>query len=147
MYPADLEKFARKLSSEAHTVVEETGTNMLYLMFGFLEFYDSEDSDRPLLAPLISMPVSLDKGALDHESRTYHYDVSYSGEDVVENFTLREKLKQEFRLQLPEFDEEDTPASYFAKIEQAVSRRRNWKVRRRLSIGCWRRYKAASIRR
>ena len=135
MYPADLEKFARKLSSEAHTVVEETGTNMLYLMFGFLEFYDSEDSDRPLLAPLISMPVSLDKGALDHESRTYPYDVSYSGEDVVENFTLREKLKQEFRLQLPEFDEEDTPASYFAKIEQAVSRRRNWKVRRRLSIG------------
>ena len=133
-YPADLEKFLRKIATEARTVIEETGTNMLYLMFGFLEFFDSEDSDKPCLAPLISMPVSLVRGALDQDSRTYRYDLSYSGEDIVENFTLREKLKQD-HLELPELDPEESPGSYFAKIQAAVSKRKNWRVRRRLSLG------------
>ena len=134
-YPTDLEKFLRKLATEARTVVEETGTNMLYLMFGFLEFYDSEDSQKACLAPLISMPANLTKGTLNQESRTYSYDLTYSGEDIVENFTLREKLRQEFRLELPELDPEDSPECYFEKIQAAVSKRRNWCVRRRLSLG------------
>lgn len=134
-YPGDLEKFARKLATEARTVIEETGTNMLYLMFGFLEYYDSDDSDKAVFAPLISMPVSLTRGMLDQDSRTYRYDLTYSGEDVQENFTLCEKLKQEFRLDLPKLDEEDTPESYFAKIQTAVSKRSRWRVRKRLSLG------------
>lgn len=134
-YPADLERWVRKVSSEARTVVEETGTNMLYLMFGFLEYFDSEDSDKAVHAPLLSMPVNLARGRLDEESRTYLYELSYSGEDIAENFTLREKLRQQFRLELPELTEEDTPEDYFAKIQAAVSKRKNWTVKRRLSLG------------
>lgn len=134
-YPADLERGVRKISSEARTVIEETGTNMLYLMFGFMEYFDSEDSEKPVLAPLLSMPVNLVRGKLDEESRTYLYELSHSGEDIAENFTLREKLRQQFRLELPELGEEDTPEDYFTKIQAAVSKRLNWKVRRRLSLG------------
>lgn len=54
LYPADLERQLRKIAGEAKTAIEETGTNMLFC-FGFLRFYDSEDSDRPMLAPLISL--------------------------------------------------------------------------------------------
>jgi hypothetical protein len=135
LYPADLEKLVRKVSTEARTVVEETGTNMLYLMFGFLEYFDSDDSDKPVLAPLLSMPVSLARGTLDNDSRTYLYDVTYSGQDIAENFTLREKFKQQFTLQLPELGEEDTPEMYFTKVQEAVSKRSRWAVRRRLSLG------------
>ncbi|UJW79447.1 DUF4011 domain-containing protein [Hydrogenophaga sp. SL48] len=134
-YPADLEKGVRKISSEARTVIEETGTNMLYLMFGFLEYFDSEDSEKAVHAPLLSMPVNLVRGKLDDESRTYLYELSHSGEDIAENFTLREKFRQQFRLELPELGEEDTPEDYFSKIQAAVSKRRNWTVRRRLSLG------------
>jgi len=134
-YPADLERMTRKVASEARTVIEETGTNMLYLMFGFLEYYDSEDSEKAVLAPLLSVPVNLLRGRVDADSRTYLYEVSQSGEDIAENFTLREKLRQQFRLELPSLDEEDTPEIYFAKIQAAVSKRRNWGVRRRLSLG------------
>jgi very-short-patch-repair endonuclease len=134
-YPADLERIARKVASEARTVIEETGTNMLYLVFGFLEYYDSEDSDKAVQAPLLSMPVTLARAALDNESRTYTYELSYSGEDIAENFTLREKLRQQFRLELPDLGEDDTPESYFSKIQEAVSKRRNWMVKRRLSLG------------
>jgi len=134
-YPADLERMMRKVSTEARTVIEETGTNMLYLMFGFLEYFDSDDSEKAVHAPLLSVPITLNRGNIDPESRTYTYEVAYSGEDIAENFTLREKLRQQFRLEFPELDEEDTPEDYFRKIQAAVSKRKNWTVRRRLSLG------------
>lgn len=134
-YPEDLERWSKKISTEARIVVEETGTNMLYLMFGFLEYFDSEDSEKAIHAPLLSMPVNLVRGRIDEESRTYLYELIYSGEDIAENFTLREKLRQQFRLELPGLDEEDSPEEYFAKIQAAVSKRKNWCVKRRLSLG------------
>ncbi|MBL8343961.1 MAG: DUF4011 domain-containing protein [Rubrivivax sp.] len=133
-YPADLERMARKISSEARTVVEETGTNMLYLMFGFLEYYDREDSESPALAPLLSMPINLARGPLDSESRTYTYEVTYSGEDILENFTLREKLRQH-HLVLPDLSEEDSPRFYLNKIKAAIAKQPKWAVRWRLSLG------------
>ena len=134
-YPADLERMMRKVSTEARTVIEETGTNMLYLMFGFLEYFDSDDSEKAVHAPLLSVPVTLTRGNIDTESRTYTYELAYSGEDIAENFTLREKLRQQFRLAFPELEEEESPEDYFKKIQAAVAKRKNWTVKRRLSLG------------
>lgn len=135
LYPQDLEKLCRKTASEARTVIEETGSNMLYLIFGFLEFYDSDNSERPLLAPLISVPVTLEKGGVDANTRTYQYSILYSGEDTHENQTLREKLSKDFLLQMPTFDEDDEPRTYFSKIEKAIETKNRWKVRYQLTLG------------
>lgn len=134
-YPADLDKQLRKISSEARTVIEETGTNMLYLMFGFLEFYDSDESERSLFAPLLSVPAALTRGNIDPDTRAYQYSLAYTGEDISENQTLREKLKQDFRLNLPVMLDEDTPEQYFDKISQAIRTKKRWKVRRQLTLG------------
>ncbi len=134
-YPVDLDKLCRKLSSEARTIIEETGTNMLHMVFGFLEFYEREDSDKPMLAPLLAVPVTLEKGTIDHDTRTYQYSIVYSGEDVHTNQTLREKLNRDFLFQLPEFEEEDEPSTYFEKIQQAVQKIKRWKVRYQLTLG------------
>ena len=134
-YPADLERMMRKISAEARTVVEETGTNMLYLMFGFLEYFDSDESEKAVHAPLLSIPISINRANIDPDSRTYLYEITYSGEDVAENFTLREKLRQQFRLELPELGDEETPEEYFKNIQMAVAKRKNWTVKRRLSLG------------
>ena len=134
-YPAELDKLSRKLSSESRTIIEETGTNMLYLVFGFLELYDKEDSETPMLAPLLAIPVSISKGGIDPETRTYQYSLTCSGEDIHENQTLREKLSQDFGLQLPEFDEDDEPGTYFEKIQTAFRNKKRWKVRYQLTLG------------
>jgi transcription elongation GreA/GreB family factor len=134
LYPAELERQARKTAGEAKTAIEETGTNMLFLVFGFLEFYDSEDSDRPMVAPLLSLPVSLIRGGIDKDTRTYEYAVSHNGEDLAENHTLREKLRRDLMLNLPDFGEEDEPEKYFARIENAVRNKRRWKVRRQITL-------------
>lgn len=135
LYPADLERQLRKISGEAKTAVEETGTNMLFLVFGFLEFYDSDDSEKPLLSPLLSLPVALSRGLIDEETRTYQYTVQHNGEDLAENQTLREKLRRDFMLSLPEFGEEDQPEAYFARIEKTIKNKRRWKVRRQITLG------------
>ena len=97
-YPAELDKLCRKINSDARTIIEETGTNMLYLVFGFLEFNDREDSEKMLLAPLLAVPISLIKGAIDRVTRTYQYSIAYSGDDIHENQTLRERLSRDFSL-------------------------------------------------
>lgn len=134
-YPAELERQLRKIANEAKSAIEETGSNMLFLVFGFLEFYDSEDSERPMLAPLLSLPVELIRGDIDRETRTYQYTVQHNGEDLAENHTLRERLRRDFMLSLPEFGEEEQPETYFVNVEQAIRTKRRWKVRRQITLG------------
>lgn len=134
-YPQDLDKICRKIASEARTVIEETGTNMLFLIFGFLEFYDSDDSEKPIYAPLLAVPVTLNRGAIDPITRTYLYSINYSGEDVHSNQTLNEKMKQNFTLNLPEYSDEEEIGEYFTAISQAVKNKNRWRVRYQLTLG------------
>ncbi|WP_165922943.1 DUF4011 domain-containing protein [Sulfurirhabdus autotrophica] len=134
-YPAELDKLCRKLASEARTVIEETGTNMLYLVFGFLEFYENPASNKPLLAPLLSVPIRLERAGTDNKTRTYQYNIHYSDEDIHENQTLREKLSRDFLLQLPTFDEDDEPGTYFDKLAEAFKNQKRWRVRHQLTLG------------
>ena len=53
LYHEHLDTLSRKIASAAKTAIEESGANMLYLVFGFLEWYESDDSEQPRLAPLV----------------------------------------------------------------------------------------------
>ncbi|NDF98765.1 MAG: DUF4011 domain-containing protein [Chitinophagia bacterium] len=120
-YPTDLEKLLRKIRTEAKSAIEETGSNMLFLIFGFLEFYESDDSDKPMIAPLLSVPVMLRLGDLESSTGTYQYDLQHNGEDVVPNRTLYEKVRREFGIQLPNYEDDQSPESYFLEINKVVS--------------------------
>lgn len=135
LYPADLRKLLKKIAYESKTAIEETGTNILFVVFGFLEFYDSDDSDRAMLAPLLAMPAALTETGVDEETSVVQYALAHSGEDLAENHTLREKLRQDFALTLPAFDDEDEPETYLNKVEKSVKARARWRVRRQLTLG------------
>lgn len=135
LYPEDLERQLRKISKDARMVIEETGSNMLFLIFGFLEFYDSEDSERPMLAPILSLPVTLIHSNKNRETGFDQYTVEHNGEDLAENQTLQEKLAKDFRLFLPTFGEEDKPDAYFRQVEEVIKNKHRWKVRRQITLG------------
>ncbi len=116
-------------------VIEETGSNMLYLIFGFLEYYEREDSEKPLLAPLLAVPVVVERDGIDEETRNYQYSAGYNGEDIRENYTLIEKLSKDLSFHLPSYSDEDNPVMYFKKIEKAISNKNRWRLRYQLSIG------------
>jgi len=134
LYSEDLERVLRNIDRAAHTASEESGTNMLYLVFGFLEWYEGDQVQEPRYAPLITMPVMLKRIRHNH---TFLYELEHTGQDIADNLTLREKLKQDFSLDLPNFDEEANPSTYFAKIAQLARVRVEppWRVSSQVSLG------------
>ena len=96
-----LDKSLLKICAEAEGYYQEQGVDLLYLALGFLTWYEDESSSTPRKAPLVLVPVSLERG-----SARARYKVAYTQADLGPNLTLANKLKSEFEITLPEFGEE-----------------------------------------
>ena len=104
-YAGELEKRLHRISKERDNEIQETGINSLYLACGFLEWYESEDSDAVCYAPLYLIPVSLTRSTLDMETQTYKYAMSWSNDDIHSNVSLQEKMRLEFGFRIPDIGE------------------------------------------
>jgi very-short-patch-repair endonuclease len=140
MFPEELEKLVHGLYRDSVTVIEETGANMLHMMFGFLEWSEiSGDQNEPQtrVAPLVLVPVRLSRQELDLNSRTYRYSVQATGEDWDTNVTLHVKCKREFGIDIPQIDPEQDVnlESYFSRVDAAIAGIPNWRVRRMVTLG------------
>ena len=132
-YADELGKHGRKLEREARLAIEETGANMLYLVFGFLEFRESPGSDKLYQAPLLCVPVAITSTASGQYTT---FDLNYTGEELTDNLCLREKVKKDFSLNLPEYDDEgdEDTSSYLVRVEKTVANLPGWKVCRRMTL-------------
>lgn len=132
LYADDLAKHCRKIEREANLAIEETGSNMLFLVLGFLEFPDQRVSDKSFAAPLISVPVSLQKKEV---AGIQQFSVQYTGDDISENLSLREKLKNDYGITLPELSEEQIDvAAYLADIQSVIKDQPGFTLRRRVTL-------------
>ncbi len=119
---------ARLLSTyhAARTSLEEQGVNTLYLALGMLRWTERDDSETVHCAPLILIPVELERS--DARDR---FHLKYSGDELGENVSLAEKLKMEFGIQrfpgLPDADELNIP-KYFSQVERLVRGQSGWIV-------------------
>ena len=113
------------IHNDARTYLEEQGVNILYLALGFLYWYESPSANEPRRAPLLLVPV-----ALERASARERFRLVYTGEDVGDNLSLREKLKAEFNLDLPQIDssEELDVNAYMAAVADAVKGDERWHV-------------------
>ncbi|OHV07475.1 DUF3320 domain-containing protein [Kushneria phosphatilytica] len=112
-----------KLENEAHTLLQEQGIEVLYLALGFLEWYEDENAHTPRYAPLILLPVELQR-----ESARAGFTLSFTNAEMGGNLALAARLKQDFRLTLPEFDEETSLVDYFGQVQQMIADRPRWEV-------------------
>ena len=110
----------------ARTSLEEQGVNTLHLALGMLCWCEEDNAAKLCRAPLILIPVQLERS--DARAR---FHLKYSGEELGENISLAEKLKQSFGIkgfpELPDPDELDV-AGYFQKVQQIVEGRKGWTV-------------------
>jgi len=135
LFPDELETLLRNMVSYARTAVEESGANVLYLAFGFLEWRDAEYSEKLNLAPLILLPVTLQKlPKLDLRTRKETYRLEFSGEDLQSNISLRERLKK-FGLLMPDLEDDDTPGRYFSRCKILIEHKPQWKLHRHVTLG------------
>lgn len=131
-YNEDLAKHFRKIDREARLALEETGANMLFLVLGCLDYTENPSSDKVFSAPLVCVPVRLDAIQISHG---VIFNLSYTGEEIHENLSLREKLKRDHTFTLPDFpDEDDGVDSYYQEIERLIGNQPNWKVRRNMTL-------------
>jgi very-short-patch-repair endonuclease len=132
LYAQELEARTRKIGSAAKTAIEESGTNMLYLIFGFLEWYEDDNSQVPHLAPLLTVPVSLERSG--GKGNGFECTVEYSGEDLTTNLSLVEKMRRDFVLEIPFVEDEDTPDRYLARFLYLLRKRPRWAIRREVTL-------------
>ncbi|HBD06369.1 MAG TPA: hypothetical protein DCY93_03050, partial [Firmicutes bacterium] len=69
---------------------EETGSNILYLAIGFIQYFEDDKSKKPVYAPIILVPINLNRHSIDS------YTISGRGEPPFLNISIFEYFRQEF---------------------------------------------------
>jgi hypothetical protein len=94
------------------------------LALGFLKWFDNEQTEDSF-APLILVPVTM----IRVPGRD-GYLLRGRDDEIVENTSLREKLRTNFGMQIPEIpDGEDwKPSEYFDEVAEQISRLPKWQV-------------------
>ncbi|MDB4401580.1 DUF4011 domain-containing protein, partial [bacterium] len=135
LFPPSLESRLRKVRSRAESAESEMGCHILFLAVGFLEWYESDSSDRKRLAPLYTVPVDLTRNGVNKAEGAYRYQITPRDEDVLDNITLREKLANDFGLSLPPVSQSAGPEAYFTQIEKKIlGEQPKWKVHRYITL-------------
>ena len=80
----------------ANSAIEETGVNTLFLALGMLKWYESDSSQQARQAPLLLVPVRLERTGV--RSR---FSVQYTGDDLGVNLSFIEKAQSDFGLIIP----------------------------------------------
>lgn len=131
LFPKEFERKASGLSTGARTSIQETGRNTLYLAFGMLEWFESDSSDVRFISPLLLYPVSIERESVRGQ---YHYFIKAHEDEVEVNPCLRERLRRDFGIELPDFQEDNSPDAYFREVAQLIERVNRWQVRRFVTL-------------
>lgn len=118
-----LDKKLIKINTEAETYFQEQGIDILYLALGFLSWYEDDNSELERLAPLVLIPVSLNR-----TTAIERFKLKYTQVDLGTNLTLKAKLKTDFSIELPDFEEETDITDYFSKVNLAIKKKARWKI-------------------
>lgn len=110
---------------DAQTLEEEQGVNILYLAIGLLRWFDSDSSDVARHAPLVLLPVQLERS-----SAAERFKLRWREEPPSPNLTLQAKMKAEFGLLIDDFQDEDEVdlAAYSARVADTVKSQARWEV-------------------
>lgn len=130
--PKELQKRLFYINNQAKTMLQEKGYNILYLAVGFLEWNDNSKPKQKNLAPLILIPVVMERKKVGKS-----FDLSWTGEQLQTNISLKAKLKEN-GIKLPEFHPKrygEALDHYLREVKQAVSSIGNWKVNSNVALG------------
>jgi hypothetical protein len=126
----ELDRSLKALYRESRTDLEEGGVNTLFLALGFLEWTLASRPGMSYHAPILLVPVRMDRGAVADGVKFVRLD-----EDTVVNETLLELLRSEFQIEIPGISPLPTDKSgvdvplVLDIFRQAIKERAGWEVR------------------
>ena len=123
--PKGLQKRLLELYFDARTLEEEQGVNILYLALGALKWIDPNNAANVRFAPLVLVPVKLERGNAGEK-----FKLRMREEDYASNLSLEAFLDRVHGIRLPTFEAGDgfDPAIYFREVADAVSAKPGWEV-------------------
>ena len=130
--PNELQKRLFYINNQAKTMLEEQGYNILYIACGFLEWYDNVKPKQRNLAPLILIPVAIERKTVGKSFNLY-----WTGEEIQTNISLKAKLKEN-GIVLPEFEHKnysEVIEDYIIKVRHAISGMDKWDVNGNIALG------------
>jgi hypothetical protein len=136
-YPDELESVMEKISNDARLAEQEMGVSTLFLAFGFLEWYEADDSDKKAYAPLVLLPVKVERQKVRGKDVYYLSLREGAGEA---NLSLQKLLEEKYNRELPNFEvEEDERLGsierYLERTRAAIDGLKRWHIRRWLVLG------------
>lgn len=153
----DLARRLRGIEQIAREARQEYGVETLFVVYGFLEWSPptpAGESEDVLFSPLILCPVGIErktpgssrntKGDLliededtakTKKNRETYLISAANSDDPMVNLTLRERLRQDHGIVLPELDPEAPNAEvFFAQVERIIRDFPNWRLRRFVTL-------------
>ncbi|MBM4241204.1 MAG: DUF3320 domain-containing protein [Euryarchaeota archaeon] len=113
------------INQQANSVFEEQGYNVLYMALGFLKWREKSKDNKKHLAPLILVPVELERKRVKGS-----FKIMWTGEDIIYNISLQEKLLDQ-GIELPDFkisSKEEAISDYLNLVKKSVTSMKQWKV-------------------
>jgi very-short-patch-repair endonuclease len=133
LLPDVMERKLAAIRDDANLAMQELGLSTLFAAFGYLEWYESESSDEPRFAPLVLLPLQIDRELKQHKYR--YFVEAAEATEAISNISLAERLKRDFGYALPELTEDELPETYFQRVTKSIRPFPRWKVRRFICIG------------
>ena len=136
LQPNEMNRRLTALYRQGKTDLEEGGVNTLYLAIGFVEWNVSEQDEKSYLAPILLLPIRLQRKSITDGIRISRVD----GETII-NETLLELLRSQYHLNipglspLPQDDSGVDVAMVMQIFRQAVKKMKGWEVREEARIG------------
>jgi DNA polymerase III delta prime subunit len=122
----ELDRRLQALLDDSATLMQEQGVNVLYLALGFVKWFEIDVPETPRYAPLLLVPVVLEKGRSGKR-----YSLSWNDGEIETNLTLKVRLKSDFGINLPDVPnaEDLSPITYFQDVNAVIADQRGWEVR------------------
>ncbi|MFA0847009.1 MAG: DUF3320 domain-containing protein [Methanobacterium formicicum] len=130
--PAELQRRLFYINQRARSMMEEQGYNILYLALGFLKWRDDNGNHGEYTAPLILIPVELERKRVKGS-----FKLRWTGEDIISNISLQAKLL-DYGVEIPDFEMPRTPEGideYLDQVRESVSHEKDWEVRDSVFLG------------
>ena len=130
--PSELQRRLFYIDQQSKTMVQEQGYNILYIALGFIEWIDKKKPRQKNLAPLILIPVALERKKVGNS-----FSLSWTGEDIQNNISIQAKLR-EAGIELPKFEQTsyiEGVNQYLADVKKAIRPFDKWDVKDGVALG------------
>nr|WP_313011995.1 DUF4011 domain-containing protein [Brucella intermedia] len=125
MTPNALQKRLLDLYFDARTLEEEQGVNILFVGLGTLKWIDPNNKENIRYAPLILVPVILERGTAGER-----FKLRARQEDFSSNLSLEALLDRVHSIKMPEFEATDdfSIEDYAQRITSCIAVKPDWSV-------------------